>query len=138
MQLDVWCKYWDMSLYVNWDYTWLDINKEAIEEAERIGKWKFIVGDFLQFITEEIFDIISLSHILEHYEYEKCISFLEKAFLHTETVFVSIPQRFERKKGHKQTWDSRESFEKLFSNNYTLTRLIDTEVFSFNYLLTRK
>ena len=39
--LDVWCKYWDMSLYVNWDYTWLDINKEAIQEAERIGKWKF-------------------------------------------------------------------------------------------------
>lgn len=136
--LDVWCKYWDMSLYVNWDYTWLDINKEAIQEAERIGKWRFIVGDFLKFITEENFDIISLSHILEHYEYKECISFLEKAFLHTKTIFVSIPQRFERKKWHKQTWESRESFEKLFWNDYILTRLIDTEVFSFNYLITKK
>jgi hypothetical protein len=53
-------------------------------------------------------------------------------------IFVSIPQWFERKKWHKQSWDSRESFENLFNNDYSLNRLKETEVFSFNYFFMKK
>ncbi len=136
--LDVGCKYWDMSLYINWEYTWLDINKDAIDEAEKIGRWKFIVGDFLTYNIDDKFDIVILSHILEHYEFNDCLSFLEKAFNYADSIFVSIPQWFERKKWHKQTWNSRESFEKLFWNVYNVERLETTEVFSHNYLFTKK
>lgn len=136
--LDVGCKYWDFSLYVEWSYTGIDIDKVALEEAEKIWRGDFIYWNFFDFPIGQKYDIVCLSHILEHYKKDDCLQMLEKAFQHSEKCFVSIPQWFTRGKWHQQDWDSRKEFEQMISKHYSYKRLPDTEVFSFNYLLTKK
>lgn len=136
--LDVGCKYGDFSLYVQWKYTGIDIDKVALEEAERLWRWTFILWDFLDFPTNHKYDIVCLSHILEHYKRDDCLKILKKALEHSNKCFISIPQRFIKAKWHQQDWNSREEFEKLIQEYFSYNRLPETEIFSFNYLLTRK
>lgn len=136
--LDVWCKYWDFSLYVQWDYIGIDIDRVALEEAEKIGKGEFIYANFFDFPTDQKYDIVCLSHILEHYKGNDCLKMLEKSFLHADICFVSIPQWFIKAKWHQQDWNNREEFEQMISESYSYERLPDTEIFSFNYLLKKK
>lgn len=136
--LDVGCKYGDMSLYTNWNYTGIDVDSIVIEEAKKIWRGEFLVWDFLEYNEEKRFDLVVMSHILEHYKLDYCFKLLDKWFIYADKILVSIPSRFDRKKWHQQEWNSRESFEEFFSERYSLVRLQDTEEFSFNYVFEKK
>jgi SAM-dependent methyltransferase len=80
-----------------YDVTGLDIKiapeiKTYLDPLIKTGRFRFIESDFEAWETDEKFDVIWMSHVLEHFENTKSILYKIKNLLHDNGVaFISSP-----------------------------------------------
>lgn len=97
--LDIWCWKWSFAKFLKkeWfsNYIWLDLDEKQIEINKKAIDWyNFFYNDWISFLetNKEKFDIIFMSHVIEHITKEKIDILLEKIFLNLklDSVFINI------------------------------------------------
>lgn len=58
----------------------VEINKELASSAKNSGLNVFFLDEFEKFFSEQKFDLLFMSHIIEHFQYSELIPFLEGYF----------------------------------------------------------
>lgn len=95
--LDLGCKYGNMAYYISKkakNVVGLDFDENAIKIAQQTYKAEnltFVVAEALNYIEQQSFqfDVLILSHILEHLEHPK--SFLQDFTKHFKLIYIELP-----------------------------------------------